>query len=184
MEPTIEQDAMARPQEVTRGIQILSGSLAIGLLKSLFNLAQRTSGVPLILASLIVIAVFSIGFLLVCRISAVRWVKAVKSILLVLSAALAVLALMDLVSAKYVAAIGFAVASVLAYVFYKRRNWARIILLVLILFGLPFAIMASLAELKQNIAAGSLSIVIAVLQLLGVVLLFTKNSNLWFRRNK
>jgi len=138
----------------------------------------------MIFASLIVIAVFSIGFLLVCRISAMRWMKIVNSVLLTLSAALAVLALMDLISAKYVAAIAFAIASVLAYVVYKRRNWARIILLVLVLFGLPFAIMASVTELKQSIALGSLSIIIALLQLLGTYLLFTRNSNLWFRRNK
>ena len=64
------------------------------------------------------------------------------------------------------------------------RNWARITLLVLLVLQLPFAVLSSIAEVRTNPMHGAVSIVIAVLQLLGVVLLFTKNSNLWFRRIK
>jgi len=64
------------------------------------------------------------------------------------------------------------------------RNWARIILLVLVLFGIPFAIPAYLEEVRRNVLSGSLSIIISILQLIGTYLLFTKQSNLWFRARK
>lgn len=64
------------------------------------------------------------------------------------------------------------------------RNWARITLLALLVLQLPFTVLGSIAEVRTNPMHGAVSIVIAVLQLLGVVLLFTKNSNLWFRRHK
>jgi len=185
MEPTIEQHANAeRPTEVTRAVQFLVSSLAIGLLTSIFHLAQRVSGVPMVFASLIVIAVFGIGFFLIWRISAMRWMKIIKSVLLISSAAFAVVALVDLISANYVAALAYAVASVLAYVVYKRRNWARIVWLVIVLFGLPFAIPANLQEVRRNVLSGMVSIIVTILQLIGTYLLFTKQSNLWFRTRK
>lgn len=136
MEPPIELTAnVERPIQVNRAVQLLFASLTIGLIRAIFGLTQRVYGTPLILAILIVCAVFALGFILVWRISA-------------------------------------------------RGNWARIILLLLVLFGLPFVIIASMAELKQSIASGVLSIIIALLQLLGACLLFTKSSNLWFRKRK
>jgi hypothetical protein len=138
MEPTTEHNAKTeRPTEVTRAVQFLVSSLAIGLLTSIFHLAQRVSGVPMVFAfaSLIVIAVFGIGFFLISKISA-------------------------------------------------RRNWARIVWLVLILFGLPFAIPANLQEVRRNVLSGTLSIIVTILQLIGTYLLFTRNSNLWFRTRK
>ena len=136
MDPTIEPTAnIERPIQATTAVQLLLASLAIGMIRAVFGLTQRVSGAPLILATLIVIAVFALGFLLIWRISV-------------------------------------------------RGNWARIILLVLVLFGLPFAIIAGVAELKQSVASGFLSIIIAILQLIGSYLLFTKNSNAWFRRRK
>ena len=136
MEPTSELHANAeRPREVSRAVQFLISSLAIGLMTSIFHLAQRLSGVPMFFALLIVIAVFGIGFLLVNRISA-------------------------------------------------RRNWARIVWLVLVLFGLPFAIPANLQEVRRNVLSGTLSVIITILQLIGTYLLFTRNSNFWFRTGK
>ena len=136
MEPTSELRANAeRPREVSRAVQFLISSLAIGLMTSIFHLAQRLSGVPMFFALLIVIAVFGIGFLLVNRISA-------------------------------------------------RRNWARIVWLVLVLFGLPFAIPANLQEVRRNVLSGTLSVIITILQLIGTYLLFTRNSNFWFRTGK
>ena len=136
MDPTVEPTAIVeRPKEATTAVQFLLASLAIGLIRAIFDLTQRVSGAALILAILIVCAVFALGFLLIWRISA-------------------------------------------------RGNWARIILLVLVLFGLPFAIIGGMAELKQGVASGSLSILIAILQLIGTYLLFTKNSNAWFRKRK
>ena len=185
MEPAIEQNANAeRPREVSRAVQLLTSSLAIGLLKSIFNLVQRTSGATMILALLIVIAFFGIGFILILRISAIRWMKIFKPVLLTLSAAFALIALMVLISANYRAALAYAVASVLAYVAYKRRIWARIVWLVIVLFGLPFAISAYLQEVRTHVVFGTLSIIILILQLIGTYLLFTRNSNLWFRTRK
>ena len=136
MDPTIEPTAIVeRPKEATTAVQFLFASLAIGLVRAIFGLTQRVSGAALILAILIVCAVFALGFLLIWRISV-------------------------------------------------KGNWARIILLVLVLFGLPFAIIGGITELKQSVASGSLSIIIAILQLIGTYLLFTKNSNAWFRKRK
>src|SRR6185295_11882639 len=44
------------------------------------------------------------------------------------------------------------------------RNWARILLLVLLLIGLPFAIPGYVLELKASILRGSLSVLVAILQ--------------------
>lgn len=64
------------------------------------------------------------------------------------------------------------------------RNWARIVFLALVLFGLPFAIPTYMAELRRSILSGSVSILVTILQLIGTYLLFTKQSNLWFRTRK
>src|SRR6266550_8806221 len=61
------------------------------------------------------------------------------------------------------------------------RNWARIVCLVLVLLGLPFAISAYVQEVRIHLVSGTLSIIILTLQLIGTFLLFTKQSNLWFR---
>jgi uncharacterized YccA/Bax inhibitor family protein len=136
MEPTIEQPPNAeRPRAVSRAVQFLTSSLAIGLLTSIFHLAQRVSGIPMLFALLIVIAFFGLLFILVMKISA-------------------------------------------------RRNWARIVCLVLVLFGLPFAIPAYLQEVRTNVLSGTLGIIVTILQLIGSCLLFTRNSNLWFRTRK
>jgi hypothetical protein len=136
MEPSIEQNAnVERPREVTRAVQFFTSSLAIGLLNSVFHLAQRTSGVPMFLALLIVIFFFGLLFFLVMKVSA-------------------------------------------------GRNWARIIVLILVLFGIPFAIPAYLQEVRRNVLSGTLSIIIVLLQLSGTYLLFRRKSNLWFRTRK
>jgi hypothetical protein len=64
------------------------------------------------------------------------------------------------------------------------RNWAQIILLVLIVVGTPLAVPGYFASLKHNIVSGSLSIFISMLQLIGTFLLFTGKSNPWFRKRK
>jgi hypothetical protein len=136
MEPTIEQNAnIERPREVSRALQVITLSLVIGLITSLFQLTQKVSGRPMILAALIVVVFFGFGFLLISRIAA-------------------------------------------------RRNWARIVWLVLIVFGLPFAIPSNLQEIRRNVLSGIFSVIVTLLQLIGTYLLFTKNSNLWFRTRK
>jgi hypothetical protein len=136
MGSTSEQTAnVERPRSVTRAVQFLVSSLAIGLLNAILNLAQRTSGAALLFALLIVIAFFGLFFILVMKISA-------------------------------------------------GRNWARIVCLVLVLFGLPFAISGYLQEVRTHVVSGTLSIIILILQVIGTYLLFTKQSNLWFRTRK
>ncbi len=136
MEPTIEQDTNpARPSEVTRAVQLLSASLAIGLLRSILNLVQRTSGTTLIVALVVVVAFFVVCSFIVLKISA-------------------------------------------------GKNWARIVVLIIVVILLcfiPFAVPAYLQELRQNVFVGLLGILITLLQLVGTYLLFTKNSNQWFR---
>ena len=135
MQPAIEQNAKAeRPRNVTRAVQFLASSLAIGLLTSIFRLTQRTSGAPMLLALLLVIVFFGLLFFLVMKVSA-------------------------------------------------GRNWARIVVLILVLF-VPFAIPAYLEELRRNAFSGTLSIIIVLLQLSGTYLLFTRKSNIWFRTRK
>jgi hypothetical protein len=185
MDPTIEPNAnVERPRVVSKAVQFLTSALAIGLLNAIFTLVQKTSGIPMLVALIIVTMVFGIGFVLILRISTMRRMRIVSAVLLTLSAAFAVVAFRELFWANYVAALAFAVASALAYAVYKRRNWARIVVLILVLCNVPFAILAYPAEVRKNVLSGSLSIIIVLLQLIGTYLLFTKNSNLWFRTRK
>jgi hypothetical protein len=136
MEPPIEPTAnIARPKEATSAIQLLYASLAIGLIRAVFGLTERTSGASLVFAALIVISVFALGFFLVWKISA-------------------------------------------------GRKWARIILLVLVLINLPFVVLANISELKRSVWSGAFSILIEVILWIGTYLLFTGNSNHWFRSRK
>jgi FtsH-binding integral membrane protein len=64
------------------------------------------------------------------------------------------------------------------------KKWARILWLVLVLSGLPFAISAYLQEVRVHVLSGTLSIIVLILQMIGTYLLFTKQSNLWFRTRK
>ncbi|HEY8187992.1 MAG TPA: hypothetical protein VIF64_18120 [Pyrinomonadaceae bacterium] len=139
MESTTDQTAnLSRPRTVATAVQLLAAALGLGLLRSILNLAQNTSGAQMFFALLIVIAFFGILFWVVRKISA-------------------------------------------------GKNWARIlvliIMLVLILF-LPFAIPAYLHEVRRSALLGTLSIIITLLQLIGTALLFTKQSNLWFKTRR
>ena len=78
----------------------------------------------------------------------------------------------------------FVLAFFLVWKISAGRNWARIILLVLVLINLPFAVLANVSELKRNVLSGAFSILIEVILWIGTCLLFTRNSNLWFRRRK
>jgi hypothetical protein len=63
------------------------------------------------------------------------------------------------------------------------RNWARILLLVLVVLNTPFAILGYLAEAQTNVVPAVLSLIIVVLQVLATVLLFTKPAHRWFRKS-
>lgn len=78
----------------------------------------------------------------------------------------------------------FALGFFLAWKIFTGKNWARVLLLVLVLINFPFALLGNFGELKQNILSGVLSIVIEVILWIGTYLLFTKKSNVWFKGRK
>lgn len=78
----------------------------------------------------------------------------------------------------------FLLGFVLVWRISLRGNWARIILLVLVLINLPFAVLGNVVELKQSVRSGVVSIFIEVILWIGTFLLFTKSSNAWFGRRK
>ena len=96
----------------------------------------------------------------------------------------------QLVSGRYlILALLFAVVLFGIYLFLASRisagrNWARIIFLVLMLIGLPFSVPTYIAELRRSVLYASISILIVVMQVVATYLLFTKNSNRWFREQK
>jgi hypothetical protein len=62
------------------------------------------------------------------------------------------------------------------------RNWARIIFLLLFLFGLAMALPILHDELIRNPLLGSTSILQDVLQIVALFLLFKPASGVWFKR--
>ena len=131
-----EDDAnLERPKRVTAGVQFLLTSLTLGTITAAVHVFRNAARTSMMLALLIVLAFFGLGFLLVWRIAA-------------------------------------------------GKNWARIILLVLVVVGTPLAVPGYFSSLKQNVVSGSLSIFISLQQLIGTFLLFTGKSNPWFRKRK
>lgn len=132
---TEDRGNLERPKSVTTGVQVLLASLALGTITAVIHVFRNAVGPSMVIALVIVLAFFGLGFLLVWRI-----------------------------------AVG--------------NNWARIILLILVLFGTPLAVPGYLAALKLSVVSGSISIIINILQLIGTYLLFTRSSNVWFRNRK
>ena len=136
MEVPDEQNlSLKRPSDVTRAVQLLYASIAIGFVSSIFGITYEISGASIFFALVPLILFFGLFAFLVFKIS-------------------------------------------------QGRNWARITFLVIFLLGVPFAIPMYMQELRRNFLLGSLSIFIALLQLVAVYLLFRKNSNLWFKAYK
>jgi hypothetical protein len=136
MTSTTEEDPnLERPKRVTAGVQFLLASLALGAITAAVHVFRNAAGTSMVLAQLIVLAFFGLGFLLVWRIAA-------------------------------------------------GKNWARIVLLVLVVVGTPLAVPGYFASLKHNMVSGLLSIFISLLQLIGTFLLYTGKSNPWFRKRK
>ena len=96
---------LERPKRVTAGVQFLLISLALGTITAAVHVFRNAAGTSMVLALLIVLAFFGLGFLLVWRIAA-------------------------------------------------GKNWARIILLVLVVVGTPLAVPGYFASLKQNMVSG------------------------------
>ena len=62
----------------------------------------------------------------------------------------------------------------------RGRNWARIILLLLLILGLVAGVPAYIQEFRTNLVHGSVTLLIALLQVLGTGLLFMPKANGWF----
>lgn len=104
MESTTEsQMSIVRPAEVSRGVLFLYASLALGLLRAMLNLAQRTSGRTLIVSLLVVVSFSIICFFVVKKVSAGRnWARLLVLIviaLLILSVPITLLLLPSALSA-------------------------------------------------------------------------------------
>ena len=57
MEPIVAQAVNAeRPREVAKAGQLLTSAIVIGLLNAIFTLVQRTAGIPMLVALIMVLA--------------------------------------------------------------------------------------------------------------------------------
>ena len=60
------------------------------------------------------------------------------------------------------------------------KNWARITLLIFCVLGIPLSVQPMIQSLATNLLSGLLGIAQSILQIIAVILLFQKSSNLWF----
>jgi hypothetical protein len=72
----------------------------------------------------------------------------------------------------------------LAFAIWRRQNWARYLLLILFLLGLPmlFAIRAELAQ--QGVLGFAILVLQTIAQAISLVFFFSRPSSGWFRRNE
>lgn len=133
MDPATESTiSPGRPLAVSRAVQLISASFILGAVRTVYDLAHKSSGVRFALSLFFMVIFFGICFFFVAMVA-------------------------------------------------SRKNWARFVFLILLIIGLPFAIPIYLAELRVNLLYGLVSIAVAILQIVGIVLLFTKTSNQWFK---
>jgi FtsH-binding integral membrane protein len=66
----------------------------------------------------------------------------------------------------------------------RGRNWARLLYLIVFLIGLPLYIPALLVEFDHSVGKGIFSTIITFMQLAALILLFTKEGNVWFKEQK
>jgi hypothetical protein len=86
-----------------------------------------------------------------------------------------------MVGALFFVLMFFAASFLIVWGIAAGKNWARIVWLVLVLIGTPFALRSYVATMKVSVLSSSLSIFITILQLVGTYLLITGSSNSWFR---
>ncbi len=78
----------------------------------------------------------------------------------------------------------YAIIILLAFKISLGRNWARIIFLIVFLFGLPASIPSLISHFSRSPSAGWLMLLTILLQMTANVLLFQKPSNAWFKERK
>ena len=64
----------------------------------------------------------------------------------------------------------------------KRYNWARYLFLVLFVLGVPLSIKPLIESLSTTPISGSLGLLQAIAQAVGLVLLFKTSSGVWFKK--
>ncbi len=75
----------------------------------------------------------------------------------------------------------FAILGFLIWKLGQGRNWARIVFLVLFLFGIVPYLFVVRSEFARSLASGTLSIVQFVPQAVGLFLIFTSPGKQWFQ---
>ena len=78
----------------------------------------------------------------------------------------------------------YAIIIFLAFKISQGRNWARIIFLIVFVFGLPASLPSFMSHFSRSSLAGWLMLLTTLVQLTANVLLFQKPSNVWFKSIK
>jgi hypothetical protein len=78
----------------------------------------------------------------------------------------------------------FAVGFLLVWRISLGNNWARILLLILVVIGTPLSVPGYVRDLKHSLTWPALSLLISLLQIIATALLFTGSGNGWFRKEK
>ena len=78
----------------------------------------------------------------------------------------------------------YAIIILLAFKISLGRNWARIIFLIVFIFGLPASIPSLISHFARSPSAGWLMLLTILLQMTANVFLFQKPSNAWFKSFK
>ena len=90
----------------------------------------------------------------------------------------------DMENYELTAIIGFAINFLFMILFLKKQNWARIVFAVLFFLGLLALVPIVKQELQNDIIGATSSILQTVFELTAIMLLFSKNSNPWFKKDK
>jgi hypothetical protein len=90
--------------------------------------------------------------------------------------------------ARFVLIVDIGVVAFLALIFwlvaFRRQNWARWLLLVMCVIGLPLTIMTFSALLQSAPTQAAVSIFQTVMQIVALYLVFTGNAKAWFCKEK
>lgn len=63
----------------------------------------------------------------------------------------------------------------------KKKNWARITLLIFLIITIPIKGMGFLTTLSIDLIGGILSLTVLIIQVIATILLFSKSSSVWFK---
>jgi hypothetical protein len=81
-----------------------------------------------------------------------------------------------------IAAVMLALVALLVVKISAGRNWARIVLLVIVALGAPLSLIGLDAAFAESVLGGLLGLAVTALQIYAVVLLFTAPGKTWFAK--